>query len=65
MTSFGLELLVIVWAAVGCADPLEVEAVAWLLLVESCVVDGPFLLSGRTHIEVEALSMFVKRNISS
>jgi hypothetical protein len=49
-----LEFLVVVGAAEHCADALEMEAVAGLLLVEALVVDGPFFSGGWAHVRVDA-----------
>jgi hypothetical protein len=55
-----LEFLVVVGAAEHCADALEVEAVAGLLLVEALVVDRPFFSGGWAHVRVDALRVGVE-----
>jgi hypothetical protein len=64
MSGFGFELLVIVRTAESGADALEVEIVARLLLVEAGIVDGPFFLGGRAHVEVKALGILVESNVA-
>lgn len=53
------EFLVIVRAAKGSADTLEMEIVTRLLLVEARVVDRPFFLGRRADIGVDTLIILV------
>ena len=62
MTSFGLQVVVVVWTIVDCADALEVEAVAGLSLAKARVVDGPFVLGRRADECVDSLAVFVQRD---
>jgi hypothetical protein len=58
------EFLVVVGASKCRADPLEMEFVARLLFVEARVVDGPFFLSRRADVGVDALIVFVEWDVA-
>jgi hypothetical protein len=54
---------VIVGTSERGADPLEVEAVAGLLLAEARVVDGPFVLRGWADVGVDAVGVLVEGDV--
>jgi len=58
------EFLVIVRAAKGGTDTLEVEIITRLLLVKARVVDGPFFLDRGADVSVDTLIILVKWDVA-